>query len=507
IKPISEYEDLVRRWDELKREQQEVANKLDADDLKIQSQSIEDIAETPTTASTMSDKELIRFIQNTEKQQASFIDEPIDAKSMEHRGRLTQAYDEAEIRGLDVTQQVSEKTPRKGFFGQSIEGGAAAATIAPTTPRGPGLTGLDKLGNILTRARQAVFKTGVTRNEIATPLMKDFTKTVRLTKNRGNLIERFGNQLKNNLGADPDTGIISSLNGQDVPPATIQDIAQNFSKYKKFLTSEQIETFDRLRRDMDAFLEQLQDAGIEFDTIKFRDPEGFYLPRNVADNGKELKPQVRVANRPLGGATAGFEKPRQMPTMVSGIKAGFSYPSFNEALTKYVDSVAIRVAEKNLGKAVLKLKAPGARGRVSLFGTRDVDIPAEVSDVINSEIAKIKGIVGSEEGNLFTQINNNLRGMMAAGDASRGGIQSIPFMADNPKLALASFRAAFRTLTNPDAMAEFVKNFDERALREVVPTSDRWVSSGLEFSRASGTGTDIGGLSNIIEQKTGPFGS
>ncbi|KKM96185.1 hypothetical protein LCGC14_1180720 [marine sediment metagenome] len=241
--------------------------------------------------------------------------------------------------------------------------------------------------------------------------------------------------------------------------------------------------------------------------IKFQDPDGFYLPRNVAENGRELKPQVRVANRPIGGAAAGFEKPRQMPTMVRGIKAGFSYPPFNEALTKYVDSVAIRVAEKNLGKAVLKLEKKGARGRVSLFQTRDVDIPAEVSDVINKEVAKIKGVVGSEEGNLFTQINNNLRGIMASGDASRVGIQSLPFMADNPRLALASFRVAFRTLLDPDAITEFVKNFDEQALAKATPTSDRWVSSGLEFSKSSGAGTDIGGLSTIIEQKTGPFGS
>lgn len=416
-------------------------------------------------------------------------------------------------------QRILRREYEREIANRGISGGAAPQTlVTPRTPT-PGLSRSEKFSNYVTTAKKWLTGNGIRNDEVATPIANEYARINRTLDNHAERIQRTAqvlerefnkpSLLENTLERRPGNAqLIEQIGNTTVSPVTIQDIAQNYSYYKPMLNEYQRNLFDSLRRQTEAFDETLRSFGVEVPKVDIQDPEGFYLPRGETTLGVEDLPELRPQAMPKGGATQGFEKPRKFPTQARGIKAGFEYPTFSEAMKSYGRDVSTRASETWLADQIKNLpNVPkgrrGSTGQVQLYqtsGLKGVTLPSEVSDVINRELNRVKGINRSAADQLYTDINNTLRAIWASGDASRIGIQSLPYMADNPRRAGQSLAVAYRTLNDPSALGSFLESFDAARYGTETPTSTEWIRRGLAITGQSGTDTDIGGIAGKIER-------
>lgn len=335
--------------------------------------------------------------------------------------------------------------PPEGFG--PIAGGAAPETLVKPREVTVGLTPGEKISNALTKVKKAIFDHGVENNAVATPIAKEYIRINNVMKVQATNLGKLAQRAEKVLG-------ISDVLNVDT------------SKFNP----EQKAVMENLQRHMEAFDETLN----QFDT-KFDD--------------------IHTFAEKIRGEQGGEKK------------------RFSDILTEYANAIGNKVSDKWLAGQINRLgdtvsmaneagiPIPGKT--VNLAGAKETKLPQEIADVLTSAVHKVHPTRDSEFASLFNAVNNTLRSMWAAGDASFQMIQQLPTWADNPKAAAKATLAGFHTLTDQTAMADFIAKHDAAVYGTGKPTVTEMISHGGYIAESLGGGTDLGGLAGKIERLPG----
>ena len=333
----------------------------------------------------------------------------------------------------------------EGFGG--ISGGALPETlVTPITPQ-IGLTKGEKIGNAIAKVKKFVLDHGVENNAVATPIAKEYIRINNVMKtqatNLGKLAQRV-EKLTGIHGADDSINIAN-------------------------LTPEAKRAVEALKRAEEAFYETQVQFGVK-------------NPLEPADFWEELKLEESSKGK-----------------------------RYSDMLHEYGNAIANKVSDQWMKQQINRLsesielsdKAGKPIPTSSVSGISDVKLPKAVGDVLSDAVHKIHPRRDKEFTQLFNAINNQLRGMWAAGDASFIGIQQLPTWADNPRAAATAIKAGFHALQDPSTIADFILKHDEAKYGTGSPTVTEFIANGLHIAQATGEGTDLGGIGGKIQSIKG----
>jgi len=184
---------------------------------------------------------------------------------------------------------------------------------------------------------------------------------------------------------------------------------------------------------------------------------------------------------------------------------------YSEVLTEYANAIANKVSDKWLKTEIEKISKTvessfdeGMKIRTStVSGLSETKLPKVIGDVLSEAYYKVHPRRGSAFDQLFTSVNNQLRGMWAAGDFSFQLIQMLPTWFDNPKAAFQASKIGLETLKDPTVFSEYLRKFDEARYGTDAPTSSEWISGGTHIAHASGEGSDLGGIGGRVQSIPG----
>jgi hypothetical protein len=178
-------------------------------------------------------------------------------------------------------------------------------------------------------------------NEITTPAFREHFKAQANIASQGNTFATKMERLALTFERTR-TGVVEALAGVDptLPGLpTIQDIAARLPRFWGRLTEQQRQNIILMRQLAEGEYGQLRDqygveAGRRADVVD----GGFYLPRGMADEiDADAPSRFRTAGR--RGGKAAFQRPALFDSMAHGIKEGYEYASFGEAMGSYAKSV------------------------------------------------------------------------------------------------------------------------------------------------------------------------
>jgi len=304
---------------------------------------------------------------------------------------------------------------------EGIGGGAMPEPLVTPREVTVGLTGGEKVSNAITKITKAIFQHGVESHEVATPIAREYLRINNVVKTQATNIGKLAQRAEKLLGI------------KNIEEVSLEN-----------LTPAQQQVVDKLQYSMDAYEETLK----QFDT-EFKGIHTFFEDIRY-EQGNENK-------------------------------------DFSDLLTEYGNAIANKVSDKWLAGEIAKMSETidmaaeaGVRvptRTVNIAGAGDIKLPREIGDVLAAAVHKVHPTRDSEFTKLFNAINNTLRGMWAAGDASFFGIQQLPTMADNPKLAGGVIKSGLQTLKDETVFADFVLKHDEAVIGTGKPTITKWIDS------------------------------
>ena len=377
---------------------------------------------------------------------------------------------------------------------QGIGGGASGKLVQPQVPD-PKLTLREKTSGIFNTILHAIDRQGIKPSPITTPIMREYMRQHGALVNQGSFLETNSDFLVKLMKSDKD-GLVTipkptRLNPEATIQVSIQDIARKYSYYKKFLSPEQQDGLQDIRKRLQDFVDTLDDYGVDRKKVpglfkrNITDPEGFWLPH---------------------GSSLDKRKTRVYQTMGSGRTAGrMQYPNFSSAMREFTSDVANLSAEKWLATELKGLKGvvkPTEQGmqRINLRGAGNLQLPKEHAQVVNQALRQAKGLDQAGMGKLIDVINKSGRAVWASTDLSWIGVNGLIVGTEDPRNFAKAFEISFRSLGDPVVAAKFIKQLDAKNKARGMPVLEDWIRNGLHFSGASGRGTDIDLSQGLLEK-------
>lgn len=331
---------------------------------------------------------------------------------------------------------------------EHVGGGANPETlVSPITPQ-IGLTKGEKISNVFTKVKKYITTHGIENNAIATPIAKEYLRINNVLKTQATNLHKLAQQVEKLTGA-----------------TRVEDIANTLNPSEE--TKKVIAAFQRAES---AFVQAQRDMEVK-------------RTLHAAEFFEHLKKEESFHN--LGLADMYLE---------------------------YGNSVASRVADRWLEKQILRLdeavKLSDSAGKPiptsTVWGLQShKKLPKEVGAVLSDAVSKVHTHKGSDWSELYNAVNNQLRGMWAAGDASFIGIQQLITWPDNPAAAAKSVKVGFQTLKDPTVVADFIRTHDELRYGTGKPTVTEYIAHNMHIAQATGEGTDLGGIGGRVQSIRG----
>ncbi len=295
---------------------------------------------------------------------------------------------------------------------------------------------------------------------------------------------------------------------------TLADVAARLPDYEALLTPAQLKALTDIDAEIRPFAAAMREMGIEFGTRPDIIEGGFYIPRGPAI--REGTAQQILGRR---GGRASVRQESKWPTQVEGIQNGERYLSPSQAIEQGLrgaaeDAVDARVANalkeatddfgEPLGQAI-EGATPRGRGQIGLPGLEGTTFPDEMAAAANKWLeaqARASGR-GTVAPNVVRAVNQLLRGVRATADVSFMGIQGLLGISHTPTAYMKAWRAAVRSIVDPNVLGEQIIKFDEVAKLAGKPSSQEWIAAGL---RVGGVDTEFAigrGLGSIGDRIAG----
>lgn len=256
-----------------------------------------------------------------------------------------------------------------------------------------GLTRWDKATN---RLKAALGLQKYMEDPLATPAMRARRKLQPVVDSQA---ARFGalwdTRAKDVFERDA-AGRIVNLEGTP----TIQDVAARMPQYEPFLTPAQRKFMEDLRFEGEKYGDLIREAGINLATFRkdVQEGGGFYLPRGKAELEalREL-PDTFSGMTKLAGVRKGFEKEATFESMTEGIKAGYKYSDFGEALSAYAKDAGRRSLDQYTSEYFKSLRHPSGQQVGLTYADRIDEQLRGAYQTKVKELASIRGRLATAE--------------------------------------------------------------------------------------------------------------
>jgi len=392
-------------------------------------------------------------------------------------------------------------------------GGEAAAQGAPgpvpPLPQGigpnilglrdikPALTKRQEITNVVRRTIGKPFK-AVEDNPNAQAALGERARVGPVIESQASRIAASGDEIARGAFKFDKNGGIPSLANVDlaVPGApTIQDVAARLPRYLSQLTAEQQVALTKIKGMVEPYRDLLRKTGVEVGSRADVVDGGFYIPRSVATEvGADLPVKIGAGART--GVKKGFERPMRFLSQAEGIKAGYEYPSFRDALTSYANDAGRRATDAhitNFFKTVGEPAVPGSatpryQSTIGLPGLAGYTFPDAIANAAN-KVLRDQGVpTGAGAPLLRVQAASEslYRGIRATADNSALGIHGLLGLGADPAAYYQALKVNLRAWGNEGdrILGQFINDFDRVAQAEGRLTSEGWARAALRIGGA-----------------------